>query len=117
MNPLFSNCCDQCGRGLIPEIRMGEARCYVCLRRCNKFGQYSDFDPTNMDIRIHPNEVVHAMLAESLSLHSQKALADKMNVTPQFISDVIKGRRSVSDVIAKYYWLNRTCWFVPRSGK
>lgn len=113
-NPLLCRVCDECGRGMIPDIRRQVGRCYVCLRECSLGGVFWDFDPTGEDVRIHPNEVVHAMLAESLNLHSQAALADRMNVTAGFVSDVIHGKRAVSDVISKYYWLERTCWFMPR---
>lgn len=113
-NPLLSNVCDQCGRGMIPNIRMMVGRCYACLRQCDRHGQWLDFDPTGEDIRVSPDEVVHAMLAESLALRSQKELAARMNVTPQFLSDVLNSRRAISDVISKYYWLDRVCWFVPR---
>lgn len=104
--------CPECGRGLIYHIDRNMTRCYVCNIECRRVGPWHEFDVKPEIVQITPDDLVAAMLSEIVG-STQKELARKINITEQFLSDVLKGRRAVTDVIAKYYGFRRACFFVP----
>ncbi len=105
--------CHKCQRGLMYDIRTKKARCYVCgIEVTLDDREWKEFDVTPEVVQITADDMVVAMLMEVLG-STQKELARKMNITAQFLSDVLKGRRAVTDVIAKYYGFRRACFFVP----
>ena len=53
-----------------------------------------------------------AMLLESVNLCSQKTIAKLIGVSPQYINDVVHGRREPSQKIATYFGLTRCVIFV-----
>lgn len=109
--------CDNCGRGMIRNLVKTTTRCYVCLRECRvKTGLFSDFDPTGESILHTDDDILLAMRCEATK-SQQKDMAQAMNITPQYLSDVLKGRRAISSVIAQYYWLDRRTFFVPKFSK
>ena len=80
-------------------------------------GRFFDFDPTG-ELNLHTGDDVLLAVRDEATTIPQNELARKMNITPQYLSDVLKGRRAISPVIADYYWLNRATFYLPRfSGK
>lgn len=51
------------------------------------------------------------------TLGSQKAAADKLGFTPQFINDVLKGRREMTEALAGKLGFKRVVSFVPKRGR
>lgn len=61
-----------------------------------------------------------AEIKDRMRLHahrrgSQSAAAKEAGVSPQFFGDVLKGRREISDKIAKQYLFRRVVTFEPMS--
>lgn len=105
--------CDSCQRGMFVDIRRAIARCYVCLRETSSKGLFYNFDPTGEFLQFTEQDVYEAILRECVG-QVHKDIADRMNISPQYLSDLLKGRRPISSVISAYYWLDRQTVFVPR---
>lgn len=109
--------CDSCERGMIYDIRTDKCRCYVCLRECHmRSGCFFDFDPTYEFLQYDDSSIYAAIRAE-VAKHSQKVVASRMNVSTQYLNDLVKGRRPISPVVSAYYWLDRVTVYVPRFTK
>lgn len=50
---------------------------------------------------IHRDDVVKLLERLCQKLGSQKALAEKLGVSPSYISDVLSGRRDISESLAR----------------
>lgn len=58
---------------------------------------------------------VMRLLQESVNLSSQKQVAVLIGVSPQFINDVLRGRRDPGDKVAGYFGLKRKVVFVEEA--
>ena len=47
---------------------------------------------------------------------TQKSVSIKLGFSPQFINDVVGGRRSVTDALAESLGFRRVSYFVKKSG-
>ena len=105
--------CDNCKRGMIIDRIRNKARCYVCLRETEGHGSFVDFDPTGEFLQFVESDIRDAIIRECIG-NFQKDVAERMNITPQYLTDILRGRRPISPVVSAYYWLDRRTIFVPR---
>jgi len=109
--------CDSCGRGMIYDARIDRSRCYVCLReQWREAGCQADFDPT-FEFNQYDDSAIRATIQAECAKHTQKAVAVRMNITPQYLNDLVKGRRPISPVVSAYYWLDRHTVYTPRFSR
>lgn len=58
-------------------------------------------------------EIQKAILSVVYIEGSQKKAAAKLGVSPQYLSDIINGKREISDKIAAHFGVRRSRLFVP----
>lgn len=62
---------------------------------------------------IHRDDVVKLLERLCQKLGSQKALAEKLGVSPSYISDVLSGRRDISESLARKLGLKVVIGYTP----
>ena len=60
-----------------------------------------------------PHNALRRLIRE---LGSQKAAAEKLGFTPQFINDVLRGRREMTEALASKLGYKRIVSYVPKGG-
>lgn len=110
---MFQLTCQSCSRGMLPDYQRNILRCYACLLEVNSHQQWRDFDPTGEAVLFSEDHLLHALKTECKAA-SQKEVAKRVNITEQYLSDLIRGRRPFTPVIARYYWMDRKTVYIPR---
>lgn len=62
-------------------------------------------------VQLRPSDVVRLLLREC-DKSSQKKLAEQIGISPQYLSDILKGRREVSESVAEKLGFERVVTFV-----
>ncbi len=60
---------------------------------------------------IHADDLLNILLSECAELGSQKAWAEKHGLSPAYVSDIIHGRREISDKVAQLLGYSRQVSF------
>ncbi|ARU40177.1 hypothetical protein CCB80_03105 [Armatimonadetes bacterium Uphvl-Ar1] len=62
-------------------------------------------------VQLRPSDVVHLIMRECQK-SSQKTVAEQIGISPQYLSDILKGRREISTAVAEKLGLERVVTFV-----
>lgn len=104
--------CCSCSRGMLPDVVCGVWRCYVCRLEIDKRGRWSDITPFFRWILRH-DDVLHALRAEC-KWETQQVVAGRLGISPQYLSDIMRGKRSLPSSIARYYGLQQNMVYIPQ---
>lgn len=96
--------CHACGGPAFPDPVRKRNICPVCY--VPEFGE--------VELQFTWQQMQELIIAYTLKSGSQRAAAKHLRISPQYLNDIIRGRREISDAVAALFGLERVIVYKQR---